>query len=94
MSSIHRELEKVKFLDLFGAPDSAASEALLENMAMCFVLRDYTSNMKVAWCISTKGECSSMVEDAPATTEHGHRRCVMRTIRGTVPREVPIKGIH
>ena len=44
--SIHHELEKVKFLKLFGAPDGAAIEAWLENMAMCFVLHDYTSNMK------------------------------------------------
>jgi hypothetical protein len=45
--SIHRELEKVKFPEFFGAPDGAAVEAWLENMAMCFALRDYTSNMKV-----------------------------------------------
>jgi hypothetical protein len=45
--SIHRELEKVKFPEFFGAPDGAATEAWLENMAMCFALRDYTSNMKV-----------------------------------------------
>jgi hypothetical protein len=45
--SIHRELEKVKFLEFFGVPDGAATEAWLENMAMCFTLRDYTSNMKV-----------------------------------------------
>jgi hypothetical protein len=32
--SIHRELEKVKFLEFLGAPDSAAAEAWLENMAM------------------------------------------------------------
>jgi hypothetical protein len=46
-SSIHRELEKVKFLEFFGAPDSAAAEVWLENMAMFFALHDYTSNMKV-----------------------------------------------
>jgi hypothetical protein len=45
--SIHHELEKVKFLEFFGAPDGAAAEAWLENMAMCFALHDYTSNMKV-----------------------------------------------
>ena len=45
--SFHRELEKVKFPEFFGAPDSAAAEAWLENMAMCFALRNYTSNMKV-----------------------------------------------
>jgi hypothetical protein len=45
--SIHCELDKVKFLEFFGAPDNAATEAWLENMAMCFALCDYTSNMKV-----------------------------------------------
>jgi hypothetical protein len=49
--SIHRELEKVKFLEFFGAPDGAAAEAWLENMAMCFALRDYTSNMKVCMAV-------------------------------------------
>jgi hypothetical protein len=49
--SIHRELEKVKFLKFFGAPDSAVVEAWLENMAMCFVVRDYTSNMKVCMAV-------------------------------------------
>jgi hypothetical protein len=49
--SIHRELEKVKFLEFFGAPDGAAAEAWLENMAMCFALRDYTSNMKVRMAV-------------------------------------------
>jgi hypothetical protein len=49
--SIHHELEKVKFLKLFGAPDGAATEAWLENMAMCFALRDYTSNMKVRMAV-------------------------------------------
>jgi hypothetical protein len=33
-SNIHRELEKVKFPEFFGAPDGAATEAWLENMAM------------------------------------------------------------
>ena len=32
--SIHRELEKVKFPDFFGAPDGIDTEAWLENMAM------------------------------------------------------------
>jgi hypothetical protein len=48
IGSIHRELKKVKFLEFFGAPDGTAAEAWLENMAICFALRDdYTSNMKV-----------------------------------------------
>jgi hypothetical protein len=37
--SIHRELEKVKFPEFFGAPDGVATEAWLENMVMCFALR-------------------------------------------------------
>jgi hypothetical protein len=43
---IHRKLEKVKFPEFFGAPNDAAVEAWLENIVMCFALRDYTSNMK------------------------------------------------
>jgi hypothetical protein len=50
-SSIHRELEKVKFPEFWGAPDDLATEAWLENMAMCFTLRDYTSNMKVCMVV-------------------------------------------
>jgi hypothetical protein len=92
--SIHRELEKVKFPEFFGAPDGAAAEAWLENMVMCFALREYTSNMKVHGGISTEGEHSSMVEDTPATIEHGRRRRVMGTVRGTVLREVSVRGIH
>ena len=49
--SVHRELEKVKFLEFFGSPDGVATEAWLENMAMCFSLRDYTSNMKVRMAV-------------------------------------------
>ena len=45
--SIHRELEKVKFTEFFGAPNDTAVEAWLENMEMSFSLHDYTSNMKV-----------------------------------------------
>ena len=33
-SSIHRELEKVKFLEFSGDPDDLATEAWLENMVM------------------------------------------------------------
>jgi hypothetical protein len=51
IGSIHRELEKVKFLEFFGAPDGAAAEAWLESMAMCFALCDYTSNMKVRMAV-------------------------------------------
>jgi hypothetical protein len=35
-----------------------------------------------------------MVEDAPTIVECGRRRCVMGTVRGTVPRKVPFRGIH
>ena len=49
--SIHHELEKVKILKFFGAPDTAAAKAWLENMAMCFALHDYTSNMKVCMAV-------------------------------------------
>jgi hypothetical protein len=45
--SIHRELEKVKFPEFLGVTDDAATKVWLENMAMCFSLCDYTSNMKV-----------------------------------------------
>ena len=48
---IHCELEKVKFPEFFGAPDGLAAEAWFENMAMCFALRDYTSNMKVRMAV-------------------------------------------
>jgi hypothetical protein len=53
---------------------------------MCFTLHITTSNMKVHMQggLSTEGEHSSMVEDAPATIEHGSRRRVMGTVRGTV----------
>jgi hypothetical protein len=44
-SSVHHEIEKVKFVKLFGAPYGIATEAWLENMEMCFSLRNYTSNM-------------------------------------------------
>jgi hypothetical protein len=44
---MHRELEKVKFPEFWGSTDGQAAKAWLENMAMCYYLRDYTSNMKV-----------------------------------------------
>jgi hypothetical protein len=44
--SIHRELEKVKFPEFFGASDGVVVEAWLENMVMCFALCDYTSDPK------------------------------------------------
>jgi hypothetical protein len=44
--------------------------------------------------LSVEGDHSAMVEDAPGTTEHGHRRRVMGTILGVVPGEVSVSGIH
>jgi hypothetical protein len=44
--------------------------------------------------LSTEGERSSMVEDAPTAAEHGRRRRVMGTVRGAVPGEVSLRGIH
>jgi hypothetical protein len=49
--SIHCELEKVKFPKFIGASNGAAAEVWLENMAMFFALRDYTSNMKVRMAV-------------------------------------------
>jgi hypothetical protein len=46
-NSIHRELEKVKFPEFMDAMYVSATEEWLENMATCFTLRDYTSNMKL-----------------------------------------------
>jgi hypothetical protein len=58
---------------------------------MFFALRDYTSNMKAHMVVfQLKGERSSMVEGTPATFEHGSRRRVMETVRGTTPREVSL----
>jgi hypothetical protein len=37
--------------------------------------------------LPTEGERSFMVEDAPATLEHGSRRRVMGTVRGMVAGE-------
>jgi len=46
-SIVHRELKKVKFHEFLGAMDDLAAEAWLENIAMCFALHNYTSNVKV-----------------------------------------------
>jgi hypothetical protein len=35
-----------------------------------------------------------MVEDAPTVAKHGRQRNVMGTVRGTVSRKVPFRGIH
>jgi hypothetical protein len=43
---IHTKLEKVKFPEFLGVTDDIITEAWLDNMAMCFALLHYTSNMK------------------------------------------------
>jgi hypothetical protein len=43
--SVHRELVKVKFPEFISSTNGLVVEAWLENMAMCFALRNYTSNM-------------------------------------------------
>eukprot|EP00253_Pinus_taeda_P028988 PITA_28988 len=45
-NDVRRDLEKVRFPKFQGSTDGQSAEAWLENMAMCFTLRDYTSNMK------------------------------------------------
>eukprot|EP00253_Pinus_taeda_P027545 PITA_27545 len=45
-NDVCRDLEKVKFPEFWGSTDGQSVGAWLENMAMCFTLRDYTSNMK------------------------------------------------
>jgi hypothetical protein len=55
-----------------------------------FTSRLYLQHEGLHGGLSAEGECSSMVEDAPATTEHGRRRRVMGTVRGVVPGEVSV----
>jgi hypothetical protein len=49
--SVHREPEKVKIPKFWGSKDGLAVKACLDNMAMCFALHYYTSNMKVRMVI-------------------------------------------
>jgi hypothetical protein len=42
----------------------------------------------------SKGECSSIEEDAPTSTKHGHRNHVRGKVRGRIPGEVIVRGIH
>jgi hypothetical protein len=46
-----------------------------------FTLRLYLQHEGLYGGISTEGESSSMVEDAPAAIEHGHQRLVMGTVQ-------------
>jgi hypothetical protein len=59
-----------------------------------FTSRLYLQHEGLHGVLSTEGEFSSMVEDAPTTIEHGRRRRVMGIVRGAVLREVLIRGIH
>jgi hypothetical protein len=45
-----------------------------------FTSRIYLQHEGLHGSLSTKGECSSMVEDAPTAFEHGRQRCVMGTV--------------
>ena len=92
-SSIHHELEKVKFPELFGAPDGVAAEAWLENMAMCFALRDYTSNMKVLMVVfQLKGSTllwwKTLLPQLNMIVEDVSWEMFMSW------REIPFRGIH
>ena len=93
--SIHRELEKVKFPEFFGAPDGAAAEAWLENMAICFALCDYTSNMKFCMEVSQlKGSVILWWKTLLPHLTHDLQRHVMGIIQGAVLGEVFVRGIH
>lgn len=46
-NDVRRYLEEVKFLEFWGSTDGQSAEAWLENMAMCFTLRNFTSDIKV-----------------------------------------------
>jgi hypothetical protein len=50
-STIHIELNKVKFPKVWGATDDLAIDAWLENMVTCCTLCDYNSNMKVCMAV-------------------------------------------
>ncbi len=48
---LHRELEKVKLPIFKGTTKGEVAKAWLENMKLCFALRDYSSNQKVRMAI-------------------------------------------
>jgi hypothetical protein len=50
-NSVHKKIVKVKFPKFMGATDGLSAEAWLDNIAMCFTLRDYTSDMKVSMVV-------------------------------------------
>jgi hypothetical protein len=56
-------------------------DAWLENMAMCYALRKiHLQHEGPCGGISTEGERSSMMEDVPATIEHGSRSRVIGNV--------------
>jgi hypothetical protein len=69
--------------------DGSVVEASLKIKAMCFALCDYNLHHEGPHgSLSTEGERSSMMEDAPTAIENGSRRRVMGTVQGMVPGEV------
>jgi hypothetical protein len=73
IGSFRREIEKVKFPEFLGASEGAATEAWIGKDGD--VLRTsqlYLQHESPHGGLSTNGERSSIVEDAPATAEHGH----------------------
>jgi len=48
---VHRELEKVKLLIFKGTTKGEVAKAWLENMHLCFELRNYSSNQKEKFAI-------------------------------------------
>jgi hypothetical protein len=78
-----------------GATDGAVVKAWLENMAMCFTLHGYNLQHKgTHGGLSAEAKRSSLVEDIPTSTKHGHQSLVMGTVRGMVMVEVIVRGIH
>jgi hypothetical protein len=70
--SIHRELEKVKFPEFFGAPDGASRRGMVgEHGDVLRTSRLYLQHEGPHGGLPTEGERSTMVEDAPAAAEHG-----------------------
>jgi hypothetical protein len=72
------------------ATENSSTEAWLENKAMCFALHGNDLQHDDPHGGLQLGERSSMVEDAPTSTKHGH----LSRVRGTVPGEVIVKGIR
>jgi len=93
--SIHCELEEVKFPEFFSSLDGTTIETWLKNMAMCFIVCDYTSNMKVYMALFQLKESALLWwKTLLSQLKHGHQSCVMGTVQGMVLREVYFRGIH